>query len=161
MRNLTLKFKDEVKRENTKNLIITCVIDLVINGSVMIEFWDPQKDYHFCKPTEVEISEWEPYSKSSSLSKEDSDKLRSRVSYWKKYSNKRVLMEVDDFWNTFDATKCTYLDRTNFLPSTIKNWKGLFSRNFRPESIDRSQEFGNCKTILCVSMVDETNQPLF
>lgn len=155
-RNLTIEFKDESKREGTKNIVITCLIDSVSEDkNIMIEFWDPQRDYHFCKPIETEISEWESISKSGSLPKEDVDELKSKISYWRRYSNKRVLMNIDDFWNTFNAKKCTYWDREDIPRPTLQNekefykkWRDLFANKSLSVS-DTSQEVGNCKTIFC------------
>jgi len=67
-RNFKIRFRDSQRREATKNLEITSVIDTPLRRGevdlVMVEFWDPNKDYHFLKPLEEELQDLESRIKS-------------------------------------------------------------------------------------------------
>jgi hypothetical protein len=124
-RNFKIRFRDSQRREATKNLEITSVIDTPLRRGevdlVMVEFWDPNKDYHFLKPLEEELQDLESRIKSGDS---DIQELKSRLGYWKKYSNKRNLITLERFWEDFDVDECTYLDRVGVGPHKIVCWDG-------------------------------------
>ncbi len=123
-RNFTLKFKDlpDGKSRDQENLNITSTL-VPINGCYRVDIWDIRKDYHSLKPLESYLKELEDVIKSSD-DQNLKDKLKSRLSEWRKYGNKLIEVKIDEFDSLFEIIRCTYPNRRSFSEKiSIPTWK--------------------------------------
>ncbi len=113
-RNFTLRFKNK-SAQDQNNLCITSFCKN-FDGHFVVDIWDVTRDYHSLKPYEDELKVLDENIKSTD-DKDIKDRLKSTLSFWRKYGNKLIKVDVNEFDETFEITKCTYPNRLPWCES--------------------------------------------